>query len=528
MLLSRVWFLLCCLFGALAMVMLLAVARTGVLDAIREQERRVLAAQDVAHLWLRGDSRVLMDTMATLSKDARLQEALDQFARTRAAQASADADLVHRNIADRIAGFAKQIQADVLIVVDAGGKVAARAGPGEKTYADGLIGYPLVRDALRGYLGDDSWEIEGKLYRMAAAPVIWRGPDRIVGAILVGRIVDDAFAKKMQKWVGTDIAFLVRDRVIAASTTSSAVFAVPSKLGELGPSLEQHGRSNPVVVQGGGQRYTAAVGTVRGDTGAAVLYAVMLPRPDDDGLGAILGWYDRDAISMGQPPWALLAAWIGVILIGLALIWWEHVWPLRKLVRASRALAAGDAAKLEDRKFRGSFAAIARSINEGVERAARGSPLAPRSLAAILDRVPTPGAGMPAFRELRASPKVPPAPPAVPLPPPAVPAPPPAVPTAPPPVPPGPPLPPSSATIVGVPGRRPEDLEAEMQRVYRDFLETKRRLGEPPDTVGFEKFAGRLRASREQLVQRMGAKGVRFEVYVKDGRAAVKATPDRA
>jgi len=536
MLLSRVWFLLCALVGALATALLLAASRTGAIETIREQERRVLAAQDVADLWLQSGSRKLMDAMAKIGQDAKLQEALDQFARQRTAQATAEAEMVHTNIADRLSAFAKQIQADVLIAVDVGGKVAARVGPGEKSYGDGLVGYPLVRDALRGYLGDDSWEIDGKLYRMAASPVIWRGPGRIVGAVIVGMIVDDAFAKKVQKWVGTEtdgteLAFLVRDRVVASSTGSSAVVQLPSRLGELRSTIEQHGRSHPIVLEGRGQRYTAAVASLRGDTGAPVLCAVLLPRQDDDPIATLVSWFERDRISFGQPPWGAVGAWIGAIGLGLVLIWLEHGWPIRRLVRASRALAAGEAAKLDDAKFGGSFGAIARSINEGVERAARGSPLQPRSLAAILDRVPTPGRGMTPTRHLQRSPRVPPAPPAVPPPPPPafVPPPPPPASSAsgPPPIPIGPPPQSASGVFVPPPPRAAADLEAELRRVYRDFQETKGRLGEPPDTVGFDRFAARLRQSRDQLVERMGIRSVRFEVYVKDGKAAVKATPDR-
>jgi hypothetical protein len=251
-------------------------------------------------------------------------------------------------------------------------------------------------------------------------------------------------------------------------------------------------------------------------------------------VAALVSWYERDRISFSEPPWAAVAGWVVAIAIGLLLILLEHGRPLRRLARASRLLAAGEAPKVDDRKFGGVFGSIARSINESVERAARGSPLQPRSLAAILDRVPTPGQGMPPAREIQRSPRVPPAPPAaapaVPPAPPAVPAAPPAVPpapptlSAPPPPPPAAPAPPRPAA----PPPPPVDLDAELKRVYRDFQETRARLGEPPDTVGFERFAARLKQSREQLIERMGIRSVRFEVYVKDGKAAVKATPDRA
>jgi len=68
--------------------------------------------------------------------------------------------------------------------------------------------------------------------------------------------------------------------------------------------------------------------------------------------------------------------------------------------------------------------------------------------------------------------------------------------------------------------------DADLRRVYDEFQEARRRLGEHGE-VPFDRFAARLRASRDQLMQKMGLRAVRFEVYVKEGKAAVKATPDR-
>jgi hypothetical protein len=41
----------------------------------------------------------------------------------------------------------------------------------------------------------------------------------------------------------------------------------------------------------------------------------------------------------------------------------------------------------------------------------------------------------------------------------------------------------------------------------------------------YDKFAAKLRKNKEQLVAKDNCKTVRFQVYVKDGKAALKATP---
>lgn len=67
--------------------------------------------------------------------------------------------------------------------------------------------------------------------------------------------------------------------------------------------------------------------------------------------------------------------------------------------------------------------------------------------------------------------------------------------------------------------------EKHFQDVYREFVATREKCGEPADGLTFEKFAVKLRKNKEQLIQKYNCKTVRFQVYVKDGKAALKATP---
>lgn len=67
--------------------------------------------------------------------------------------------------------------------------------------------------------------------------------------------------------------------------------------------------------------------------------------------------------------------------------------------------------------------------------------------------------------------------------------------------------------------------EGHFQDVFRDFVKTREQCGEPPDGLTFDKFAQKLRKNRDQLVAKYNCKTVRFQVYVKEGKAALKATP---
>jgi hypothetical protein len=72
--------------------------------------------------------------------------------------------------------------------------------------------------------------------------------------------------------------------------------------------------------------------------------------------------------------------------------------------------------------------------------------------------------------------------------------------------------------------RQPPD-EEHFQEVYRDFVAQRERCGESADGLTLDRFATKLRKNRDQLMSKYGCRTVRFQVYVKDGKAALKATP---
>ncbi len=67
--------------------------------------------------------------------------------------------------------------------------------------------------------------------------------------------------------------------------------------------------------------------------------------------------------------------------------------------------------------------------------------------------------------------------------------------------------------------------EQHFQEIFREFVATRERCGEGADGLTYEKFAVKLRKNKEQLVQKYNCRTVRFQVYVKEGKAALKATP---
>jgi hypothetical protein len=73
----------------------------------------------------------------------------------------------------------------------------------------------------------------------------------------------------------------------------------------------------------------------------------------------------------------------------------------------------------------------------------------------------------------------------------------------------------------------PQGEDQHWQQVFQDFLRTRQQCGEASDGLTFDKFRVKLQKNKEQLVAKYSCKTVRFQVYVKDGKAALKATPVR-
>lgn len=69
---------------------------------------------------------------------------------------------------------------------------------------------------------------------------------------------------------------------------------------------------------------------------------------------------------------------------------------------------------------------------------------------------------------------------------------------------------------------------AHFEEVYDRFLDMRRRCGEKTADLAFDRFLKKLTKNRENLIKKYHCRTVRFQVYEKDGKAALKATPVRA
>jgi HAMP domain-containing protein len=241
--------------------------------------------------------------------------------------------------------------------------------------------------------------------------------------------------------------------------------------------------------------------------------------------------------------WVALAGIAVALLLALLFgLWLRAEAPVRipeALVEAAQRIEAGDLAARAP-VLAGRLGTIASALNSAAEAAARTAVATPDTLGAAYAPpetsasafelpsrgppapVPTPavsttsklgggliGDGFPA--EPQADPGFP------------APAPRRAAPPAPAPVPAAAPPPPSASSAPPTAGGE----EGEWQEVFEEFLRVRVKCGEPSEGLTYDKFRLKLEKNKEQLVQKYGCRTVRFQVYVKEGRAALKATPVR-
>ena len=536
-----------------------------------------------AHKWI--------DHVGKLGRDAILAESLDA-----ASRGSGESTVIHRTIQDRFRTLIPDLASggiDSIVAIDTKGRVIARVGENEKEYGDFMGGAEMIADALRGYLSDDVWGVGGRLQRLAAAPVLSKSRDRIVGAVYVGAETGPALVERLKKNLDVDIALLLRGKVIASSRGPAELDDLPELIARHTKEIETAKRTQPIAMTVGKQDLIVVAAPFPGQAGEQqAYYALIGQHPANSGIKALFANATSDDLKWGHFPWLQLGgAVVAMIVIGLFLQRVEVESPIRRLRRELQKLASGDIHKIQDTSYGGHVGGLARDVNAAIERFTHAptqrSDIAGKDLNAILGTVGRQHlrpagrrfgvrgacagvlpAAAPVVRGRATA-----AAPVVVL----GPAPPDLRPAArahlrgaaavqrvvagvrrqlvrrfaggerPPaaghdqPSPWGSSLPNSAfdeptrqeqqppdgdATRV-VPYDPDEEEEAHFRHIFDDFIAKKRDCGESTAGLTRDKFLQKLRDNKASLVAKHHCRTVRFSVYIKDGKAALKATPVR-
>jgi Double sensory domain of two-component sensor kinase len=579
MLLSRFWYLILALaFGVATFILFVSVQmynRTG-----KTAMSEALSADSSAVDWfLRDDARKRSSALIPIALAPEITAGLSKAS----GDAKIDGD-TRRKTASALRKLNEETGAelkfDYLWAVDAGGRVVAAAGF-EHNEDWELGGYSSVAQALHGWILDDAWVWKGRILRIVTRPVEKEAGSEPVGAIIGAKIVDDAFARAVTKRTGAAVGFYAD----GARTASGAPEGFDkANLDEITRDLkhldtnkdyQEKGRSEVRVI---GDHLGVVYARLPGeawDLGAGYAVgrlAVSVSSPFD-----VLNQADKS--DQQKVPTILL---VGIILaaagIGLFFSYLEHTAPLSAFKKEAARLAQGQMDVLQPSRFRGAYKKIAADLNDGIEKVAvkGGAPRKAADLEQVLGPIPAqpmmsafavpgPGSGPVDSPSRPSFPKAPPVasergaqrlrqsgqsgqmaavtepdassasdsenrrpgpPPAPKRQAPPVPA---AAPQAAPPVQAYAPAPEpvaeaSYASAMPDDGGEFNELE-DWRRVYEEFLAVKRQCGEPTAPLTFEKFKGTLQRNKDALVARHNCSRVKFTVYVKDGKAALKASP---
>ncbi len=586
MILSRVWYVILGLAVAVALYVVYIALGQYNRQTTRSLNEGLASDSQTVEWALKIDARRRLDALLVGSLDGTLQQALVSANATKEGKIpdkpKADAKKALSTISD---GIPPDWRDDALFAVDRDGQVIAELGydliAGNEDFE--LGGYSAVNDALHGWLRDDVWALGSKMYVVVARPVEYDATQRPAGAIVGLKEINKKFVDELAKRTRTSIVFYTSGKSVADGVGVDGFDG--EKLDAVGNDLKgvddktygQAGRSDVrMLSEDLGAMYARLPGDVwtLGGGFAVVRARTVLSSP----VGFLSTADDKDKADV---PWLLLG---GVVLfaavIGILFTLLEHSAPLRELLMQAERLKTAAMGELQVARFRGAYRLAAQGINEGMERAierAGGVTRKPADLESILGPASA-QPSMSAFSFPLADEPSPPAPNPPPAPRPApqslskptagIPA---AAAPLPAPVPPPPRPPPihvappppaqapaaesswggsplftradgasddDDATMVGaVPAdllaqatgdsRAAHDEMAEWLSVYDDFVRTKRQCSEQVEGLTFEKFSQTLRKNRDALVQRHACRRVKFSVYVKEGRASLKATPVR-
>lgn len=568
---SKIWFFLVAVAAAIALTIALVLPRPAARALVREEHSRLTVACGVVGILLADDARKRVDLAGSFARTDDIMKALDAASaaqaidEARAKQVRATAETVMKTITgDRKPDFA--------MLIDKKGRVVTRVRLDEAVFGDLAAGRPLVDDALDGYLGDDLWAMNGTLYFVSASPVV-KAPDYL-GAVVLGHQVTNELAQKLVGSLGVDVGFYLADNAVASSRAIALDQAtMRGSVGKLsGDPARDCNATPPFPLRAGNDELTAIVARLPGEAAAKkAYYAVFVDRPVGRGFMATLGAVRKDDLGFSNFPWIPVAGGFLLALgVGIALMLIEADRPLRRLAAETVRLAKGEAEKLSEDAHPGKFGSIARSVNihlDKVVREAKASKVgnldqllgpAPEGSLGTIDLLAT---ALPAARPGGSAPIVPPPPsefrftdsgkqPALARP---------GVPPAMPPVPvpasaSGPAIPvstsgasipvsvPISSSVsqpaipsISIPAAAsplPAPVAAQhddiyFRQIFDQFLAVKHSCNETMAGLTYEKFAEKLIRNRDELRARTGCRDVRFTVYVKDGKAALKASPVR-
>jgi hypothetical protein len=637
---SKIWFFLVAVVAGVTLTLALVMPRPAERATLEAETNRLSRACVITDILLRDFARnriqLAGDTARVKGLDTVLLEA------SKGDPVPAGSYSTAKKILTEEVGFGTikkggedvPYRPDLILALDARGRVVSRSGGDENLYGDSLAGYFLVDDALDGYLRDDLWILGGQLYLVAAAPVVTAREPEWAGAIVLGEAVDREFASQLAAQLNVHLTFYAAGEAVAASDPAQIHEEMLTRAEAMlkRPAGNDCRATEAFTLTSGEDAYSVLMARLPGEAGAmGAFYSVFIAQEKAIGFSGTIKAVTKDDLSFSHFPWVRVAVvFLLMVGVGIALMIFEADQPLRRLSADLVLLAKGERERLAEEEHRGKFGSIARSVNIALDKSHRETRAAKRDLDNLLGPMPEDGAGAAhaapvitdmsaaftpppappppsAFRFSEAAARAQAAPPAASAPlggslpsagfafdasgaqrsaptddrtasPPGAPkrtsTPPARAPTPRPPVPRSPmaglspvmdpnasgsvpvddfmSLPGATgrtqqisiededeatvvaghraaASVARAGGASPAEVDdgPQYRAIFDEFVALKRRCGESTDNLTFDRFLTKLRSNRDALIAKHRCRSVKFQVYVKDGKAALKASPVR-
>ncbi len=564
MYISKFWVFLLTVAATVAITIALIMPRPAERAALKQEDKTVRKACLITKILLRDNARSRIQNTSAFAQAVRQAGIAKLLYDVSSAETiTAEANGTGRSELTKLLETVPDPKPSFVWLLDKNGRVVARSNLNDSGYGDSMRGYFVVQDALDGYVRDDLWMMEDGLYRVAAAPILTKKLNW-AGAIVLGRRMDKAFAGTLSKSIDADINFYVSGKSVASSNPVQIHQETIAGSEELSGIEEGQDCASSEILRigAGGKNFAVVSSRLPGEAGEqGAFYSVFIEQaPALDFMG-MLKSAKKDDLSFDRFPWMVVALlFIGLLLIGFFLLHIEVGKPLGRLAKDAVAMAKGDKDRFAEDLHKGKYGSIARSVNIGIEKTHRESKASKKDLNQLLGPAPEAGIDAAASALPPMEQVAPPHPsqfkfdpnkgkkPAEPPKPMAMPGM--SLPTPPPPTP--PPVatenksalpaivtPSPSAKnlfdedILGASSPADEELATiagdtpgnYFQQVYEEFIALKKQCGESTDTLTFERFSKKLQNNQDALIEKHHCSSVKFQVYVKDGRAALKASP---
>lgn len=400
-------------------------------------------------------------------------------------------------------------RAALVALVDASGKVVARDLSINSLYGEDLKSrYPAVVQALSGVANKDVWAFNGRMYRVAVAPV--RGADaKVVGALVVGFEESGNDARVLRDNFGTEVVIFLNGKIYASSFASQAQESVEeAELAQVlfsgaklaGPAVQERKRTEIFRVTLRGEVFLGMAAPLLGNTS----------KPE-------AGFVVLASLNQGQQVAGRIGMWIlGLGILGTLITVGSGVLtaqrflvPLDKIEEGVTEIINGNHQYVFEKHGSPDFEGLENSLNVMVarllgrpEQAEGGDAMNAMDLSGR-NRVvsgPLPQASAPSGPIGSVA------------------------------------SPPTSPSDLARAASGPkvstenQDLSREPQdkyerRLYDEYVTAREQTGEGARDVTFASFTEKLRENEVQLCQKYGTRMVRFKVVIKQGQVTLKPVP---